>query len=60
MKGIKLKAQVKIASSVIHEARDRISSSGLYQSINLRTGALHVQTGHMGWAIKQTQKNIYL
>jgi hypothetical protein len=60
MKAIKLKDQVKIASSAIHEVRERILSSGLFQSINLRTGKLHIQTGHIGWAIKQTKKKIYL
>lgn len=58
MKAIKLKAQVKIASSAIHEVRERISFSGLFQSINLRTGTLHIEIGHIGWAIKQTKKKI--
>jgi hypothetical protein len=56
MRAKKLKAQVKIASSVIHEVHDRTSSSGLFQSLNLRTGKLHIQTGHIGWEIKQTKK----
>ena len=56
MKAVKLKAQVKITYSVIHEVRERISSSGLFQSVNLMTGTLRIQTGHIGWEIKQTQK----
>jgi len=32
VKAIKLKIRVKIASSVIQEARERIPSSGLFQS----------------------------
>jgi hypothetical protein len=60
MKAIKLEVQVKITSSVTHEVREIISSSGLLQSINLRTGTLHIQTGNTGWAIKETKKNLPL
>jgi hypothetical protein len=59
MKAIKLKAQVKIASSVIHEVREKNFILWPISVPKFDDRTLHIQTGHIGWAIKQTKK-IYL